>query len=111
MTLARKTAFVRLLPVFAIGLLLMAALIWGPAGCDDSHIVTYVNATDGAVAVQSGANPPTQLPAGSTTKIAELHFANRRLFIATRKSDGTTVFQAELSWSDLKQMGWSIVVR
>lgn len=90
-----------------VGILLTLAL--AIVSCDEGAVMTYVNTTDETLQVSVDGLLVHTLTAGETRESGIIRFSLPKLFEA-KHQDGTVVFSETLTWEDLKQRGWKIVI-
>jgi hypothetical protein len=97
--------------VFAQVAAVLVAVVVGAAttACDPGHTVTYENQTSRTVTVFLHGNPEVTLGPFENKDGGILEFVRPTTFEAKDES-GNVIYSATLTWEDLKQRGWKIVI-
>lgn len=90
-----------------VGMLLIIS--WLIVGCDAGHSVTFENRTDRPAIVFEGRAESIMLPPNSSEKLSVLEYDGYETF-SVRDEAGSLLFSASLTWQDLEEMNWTIIV-
>lgn len=77
--------------------------------CDPGHVITFDNHTNRSAIVFEEQAESARLPANGTTELTVLTFNGTQTF-SVRDEAGVVLYSAELTWDDLKNMNWTIVI-
>lgn len=102
----------RIRPFIGRGLLLFlffAAIASVSTGCDPGHRIAYDNQTSQTVTVFRDHTRIATLAPSEKKEFSTLEFSGARTFEA-REQSGKIIYSEELTWEELKERGWKIVI-
>ncbi len=77
--------------------------------CDPSHTVTYENQTSQALTVFRFGREAFELQPYETSDYGVIEFSGQ-MPIEAQNSDGTVVYSTTVTWDELEQAGWQVVI-
>lgn len=91
------------------GALLVACLVVFLVACDPGHEITYVNETDQHITVRLNGGVHAELGPHETKDVLTLEFIRART-ISAENEGGRVIYSETLTWGDLRDKGWKIVI-
>lgn len=86
-----------------------ALILLSSVACDPGHGVTVVNESGQSITIYSGGHTEGTLGPGQRKTFTYIKYAGQKLFEA-QDEDGDVLFSEELTWQELRERRWRIVI-
>jgi len=107
-TLLRTHKPVGAAPASAATLLVLALAAFFSSACDPGHAVTYDNRTDGAITILIDGQVEASLRSMEKKTFGLIEFSHATF--EARDATGRVLYRETLTWAELKERGWKIII-